>query len=243
MENQKIFIIIGITVCILFAISSVNAGIFEFAEDTGDDADIAVDDIKDDNFEIKEFKIKVSNPKQVKDMISDIQDDSYNDNLETVVWLMDFEGHKLFTTDDGDFLVVDNSESGKIPTSNEYSYCIVECKVVETNHGNSADYHLVKDINVTKKVKNETAYTSSSNDSSSSSSKSSSSSQSTSSSSVSSSSSGSNSYPYIGNAATYKFHSHSCHDVGKMLQSNMVFFSSREDAINHDYVPCGHCHP
>lgn len=33
----------------------------------------------------------------------------------------------------------------------------------------------------------------------------------------------------------------SCKHGKRMKQENRVFFSSKEEAINHDYRPCGHC--
>lgn len=48
---------------------------------------------------------------------------------------------------------------------------------------------------------------------------------------------------YVGNSNSGKFHAPGCGDVGKMKPSNKVFFSSREEAINSGYTPCGHCHP
>ena len=245
MEYKRKLLIICFAICLLFAISSVNAGIFEFAEDSDD----ASDDVDLGDYETKEFKVKISKAKQVKDKISEIKGspnyDSDFESFETVVWLMDLEDCVLFNTTDGNYLVVNESESDKIPTSDDYSYCIVECELVETNDNDDGDYHLVKNIKVTKKVEKEKTQSSSSSSSSTKSSSGSSKSSSSSSSSYASqsSSSGSGSYPYIGNAATGKFHSYSCHDVGKMLQSNMVFFDSRDEAINRGYVPCGHCHP
>ncbi|WP_298523182.1 hypothetical protein [uncultured Methanobrevibacter sp.] len=57
-------------------------------------------------------------------------------------------------------------------------------------------------------------------------------------------SSGSDSYgSYIGNSNSHKFHSSGCGDVNKMKDSNKVYFSSRDEAINSGYSPCGHCHP
>lgn len=49
--------------------------------------------------------------------------------------------------------------------------------------------------------------------------------------------------PYIGNRNTKKFHHFNCTSVNDMKGSNKVSFSSREDAINEGYAPCGRCDP
>ena len=79
--------------------------------------------------------------------------------------------------------------------------------------------------------------------SSSSSSSSSRSSSSSSSSTKAQASSSLSSSPYIGNRSTKKFHKASCRDVNKMNESNKVPLSSRQEALNQGYSPCGHCHP
>ena len=48
---------------------------------------------------------------------------------------------------------------------------------------------------------------------------------------------------YVGNSNSGKFHAPGCGDVNKMKPSNKVYFSSRDEAINAGYSPCGHCHP
>lgn len=48
---------------------------------------------------------------------------------------------------------------------------------------------------------------------------------------------------YVGNSNSGKFHAPGCGDVNKMKPSNKVYFSSRDEAINSGYTPCGHCHP
>lgn len=48
---------------------------------------------------------------------------------------------------------------------------------------------------------------------------------------------------YVGNSNSGKFHAPGCGDVNKMKDSNKVYFSSRDEAINAGYTPCGHCHP
>lgn len=48
---------------------------------------------------------------------------------------------------------------------------------------------------------------------------------------------------YIGNSETGKFHAPGCGDVDKMRNDNKVVFSSRDEAINSGFEPCGHCHP
>ena len=49
--------------------------------------------------------------------------------------------------------------------------------------------------------------------------------------------------PYIGNRNTKKFHHFNCTSVNDMKGSNKVSFSSREDAIDKGYAPCGRCDP
>lgn len=46
---------------------------------------------------------------------------------------------------------------------------------------------------------------------------------------------------YIGNKNSKKFHRPDCHTLPK--ESNRVFFSSREEAVNAGYSPCGQCNP
>ncbi|MGN0176256.1 MAG: thermonuclease family protein [Methanobrevibacter sp.] len=53
----------------------------------------------------------------------------------------------------------------------------------------------------------------------------------------------SDSAQYIGNANSGKFHSSGCSAANKMSDSNKVFFSSRDDAINQGYTPCKRCNP
>lgn len=48
-------------------------------------------------------------------------------------------------------------------------------------------------------------------------------------------------YSYIGNKDTKKFHRLSCNYLPD--PQNRVYFTSREEAINAGYVPCGHCKP
>ena len=123
MKNKKRLFIICLVIGILFTISSVHAGIFEFVEDTDDASDDAG---PDDNYDIREFKVKISKSKSVQDKISEMKEDSnYEDDFDsfqTVAWLMDFEDYVIFTTADGDYLVVSESESDKLPTSHDYSY-------------------------------------------------------------------------------------------------------------------------
>lgn len=77
----------------------------------------------------------------------------------------------------------------------------------------------------------------------------SSSSSDTSSSSSGSSNSGGTTYhtgtsnSYVGNSETGKFHAPGCGDVDKMRDGNKIYFSSRDEAVNSGYSPCGHCNP
>lgn len=259
MENKRILFFICFVICMIFAISSVNAGIFEFVDDTGDiddtpNPDIDKNDVKSKNdkkYEVKKFKIEFLDSSSVLDDLIGLQDeidDGLSDDFETAYWLTDLMDYVFFEENDGGYLIVNESEADKIPSSSKYSSCTIECKVIDTHFSEWGDYYLVKDIKVLKKEKK-----SSSSKSSSSSSESTSTediddymyydSDSSSSSSSSSSNYDSQSSNYVGNAATGKFHAYSCHDVGKMDQSNMVFFGSRGDAIDQGYVPCGHCRP
>jgi len=49
--------------------------------------------------------------------------------------------------------------------------------------------------------------------------------------------------PYVGNKKTNKFHYSWCSSVSDMKEKNKVTFSSREDAIRQEYVPCKKCNP
>lgn len=46
---------------------------------------------------------------------------------------------------------------------------------------------------------------------------------------------------YIGNKNTKKFHLESCHSLP--LKKNQVYFSSRSEAIENNFSPCGNCRP
>lgn len=48
---------------------------------------------------------------------------------------------------------------------------------------------------------------------------------------------------YIGNKKSMRFHYPSCNSVTQMKEKNKVEFSSREEAIDSGYIPCGDCHP
>lgn len=48
---------------------------------------------------------------------------------------------------------------------------------------------------------------------------------------------------YIGNKRTKKFHYPSCPSVNDINKSNQVELNSREEAIEHGYVPCKRCEP
>lgn len=48
---------------------------------------------------------------------------------------------------------------------------------------------------------------------------------------------------YIGNSNTHKFHESSCSWADNIKSSNVVTFSSRQDAIDSGYSPCKHCNP
>ena len=236
-------------------ISSVSAGIFEFAEDTeGSGMDISDnsndlkksvndkdkkknDDVDDSNYEVKKFKLKISDSKDIEDEFPELYDFDENTKHKGVIkWLSDLSGYYVtYNTDDGSYLIMNFSESYEIPDyDSDYDYNIIECKVVEKKSEGGTNYYLVKDVKLIKQTKDSTLIQKT---------ESSSSYKSDSDESSSKSSSEGDSYRYIGNAATGKFHFETCHDVGKMDQSNMVFLQSRDDAINQGYSPCGHCHP
>lgn len=48
---------------------------------------------------------------------------------------------------------------------------------------------------------------------------------------------------YIGNKKSMRFHYPDCHSVSQMKDKNKVEFSSREEAIDSGYIPCGDCRP
>lgn len=52
-----------------------------------------------------------------------------------------------------------------------------------------------------------------------------------------------NTFEYVLNTSTHKFHSPSCSSVKKIKPENYSTTDSRENAINSGYEPCGNCHP
>lgn len=48
---------------------------------------------------------------------------------------------------------------------------------------------------------------------------------------------------YIGNKNSMKFHLPTCRSVSLMKDKNKIEFSSREEAIERGYKPCGDCNP
>jgi Predicted hydrolase (metallo-beta-lactamase superfamily) len=48
---------------------------------------------------------------------------------------------------------------------------------------------------------------------------------------------------YIGNSSTKKFHTLSCDAGAKIADRNVIYFKTREDAVNGGYVPCKICNP
>ena len=54
-------------------------------------------------------------------------------------------------------------------------------------------------------------------------------------------STGSSEEPYIGNINSQTFHTPTCKNLPK--ESNRITFSSREEAVNAGYHPCGTCKP
>lgn len=52
-----------------------------------------------------------------------------------------------------------------------------------------------------------------------------------------------NTFEYVLNTSTHKFHRPSCSSVKKIKPENYSTTDSRENAINSGYEPCGNCHP
>ena len=48
---------------------------------------------------------------------------------------------------------------------------------------------------------------------------------------------------YVGNSNTHKFHQSFCSWADNIKSGNQVSFSSRQEAIDSGYSPCGHCNP
>jgi len=48
---------------------------------------------------------------------------------------------------------------------------------------------------------------------------------------------------YIGNKKSKRFHLLTCRSVTQMSEKNKIEFSSREEAIENGYSPCGDCNP
>ncbi len=48
---------------------------------------------------------------------------------------------------------------------------------------------------------------------------------------------------YVGNQNSHRFHVPSCPSVMEMQPENRITFSTREEAVEAGYQPCGRCHP
>lgn len=48
---------------------------------------------------------------------------------------------------------------------------------------------------------------------------------------------------YVGNRNSWKFHYQGCQWERKMNESNRIYFSSRQEAIDRGMAPCKVCHP
>lgn len=48
---------------------------------------------------------------------------------------------------------------------------------------------------------------------------------------------------YIGNKNSRRFHYPTCRSVTQMREKNKIEFSTREEAIENGYTPCGDCNP
>lgn len=57
------------------------------------------------------------------------------------------------------------------------------------------------------------------------------------------SSSTSSSITYVASSNSDKFHEPSCSQAKRINEENKITFSSREDALNAGYSPCGICYP
>lgn len=53
----------------------------------------------------------------------------------------------------------------------------------------------------------------------------------------------SNEISYIGNSNSLKLHKNTCSSVDKISSSNLVYFKTRSEAIDKEYVPCKICNP
>ena len=49
--------------------------------------------------------------------------------------------------------------------------------------------------------------------------------------------------PFVGSSKSNKYHYPSCSAAKKIKSTNLVTFSSSQDARAQGYVPCGICHP
>ena len=58
-----------------------------------------------------------------------------------------------------------------------------------------------------------------------------------------SSSTSNSQHTYVASSKSNKFHEPSCSQAGRIKDSNKITFSSRDEAINSGYSPCGICHP
>ncbi len=47
--------------------------------------------------------------------------------------------------------------------------------------------------------------------------------------------------PYIGSRSSNKFHHESCPSAERIKEVNRIYFSSKENALSHGYVPAGNC--
>lgn len=48
---------------------------------------------------------------------------------------------------------------------------------------------------------------------------------------------------YIGNKKSMRFHLPNCRSVTQMKEKNKVYFHSREEAVEGNFIPCGDCNP
>ena len=48
---------------------------------------------------------------------------------------------------------------------------------------------------------------------------------------------------FVGNKNSHVFHKPSCASAAKIKEENRISFSSRDDAVNKGYTPCGRCEP
>lgn len=240
MDIKKALLMLLVVLIIFTSFSAVSAGLFDGLFGGGNDENVNITLIKEFTEGVRciyEDDGSVNTYYTIKGVFKGLPKNVEEYNL--IISLYDKNG-KLMKKDDGYTMrgIAKSSKNSEVSTLGQIS--TYDNKIRDAKYIGLTIYDdegkIVFDKNITFTIENlETNYLTIEEDHPN---------DTSSSSSLSSSSSSNNKFNnYIGNAATGKFHSSSCHDVGKMDPSNMVFFSSRDDAINHGYEPCGHCGP